>query len=74
VVSPDPVSFTSALRGDFTSQPYRLAYAERDLMLQHLRRGGIQVINWRVDQPLELVARDALGRQPVIFYQHGMGL
>jgi uncharacterized protein (DUF58 family) len=74
VISPDPISYISALRSDFSSQPYRLAFAERDFMLHQLRRSGMQVINWRVDQPLELVVRDALSRQPAVMYQHGMGI
>jgi uncharacterized protein (DUF58 family) len=68
VVSPDPVSYESALYQDFSTPAYRLAYAERDFMLRQIRRCGVQVVNWRVDQPLELVIRNTLVRQPVTLH------
>jgi uncharacterized protein (DUF58 family) len=74
VISPDPISFAAAVQHEHNSQPYRLAYAERDFMLQQLRRSGMQVINWQVDQPLETVVRDTLARQPAIFHQKGIGI
>jgi len=74
LISPDPISYASAIQNDFTSQAYRLAYAERDFMLQQVRRSGVQVVNWRVDQPLEIAVREALSRQPVVMYQKGIGI
>lgn len=57
LVSPDPVSFESAIYKDFASPAYRLAYAERDFMLNQIRRCGVQVVNWRVDQSLVATLR-----------------
>jgi hypothetical protein len=33
-------------------------------MLRQVRRTEVQFVNWRVDQPLDLVLRQALGRRP----------
>jgi uncharacterized protein (DUF58 family) len=57
LVSPDPVSFESAIYKDFASPAYRMAYAERDFMLNQIRRCGVQVVNWRVDQSLVATMR-----------------
>lgn len=63
IISPDPVSYESALYHDFTSPAYRLAFAERDFMLRQIQRCGVQVVNWRVDQPLAATIRQTLTRQ-----------
>lgn len=63
IISPDPVSYESSMYQDFTSSPYRLAFAERDLMLRQIRRNGAQVVNWRVDQPLEAAVRNTLAHR-----------
>jgi uncharacterized protein (DUF58 family) len=73
-ISPDPVSFAVAGAADTASQPYRLAWAEREFMLQQIRRSGVQVVNWRVDQPFEAVARNALARQAIRLHQAGLGM
>jgi len=73
VISPDPVSYESAAYNDFSSQAYRAAMAERYFMLQQVRRSGVQVVNWRVDQPLEAGVCDALARQPLSYHAIGMG-
>jgi uncharacterized protein (DUF58 family) len=73
VVSPDPVSFeTRALR----DQPgvglaSRIARLERSLLLHKLRRGGVQVVNWQVERPLERVIRASLGPTPQWFRSVG---
>lgn len=64
-ISPDPISYESALYQDFSTPAYRLACAERDFMLRQIRRCGVQVVNWRVDQPLETAVRNHLLHQPV---------
>jgi hypothetical protein len=74
VVSPDPISYEAALYQDFTSPAYRLAHAERDFMLHQIRRNGVQVVNWRVDQPLEAAVRYALARQPATFHASRINL
>lgn len=68
VISPDPISYEAGIDGDFSSQAYRIAYAERDLMLRQIRYTGAQVINWRVDQPLEMAIGVALSRQPAALH------
>lgn len=65
VVSPDPISYESALFGDSTSSAYRIAYAERSFMLRRMRQCGAQIVNWQVDQPLEIAIRETLARQPL---------
>jgi uncharacterized protein (DUF58 family) len=76
VISPDPVAFEAqqyalkatadASAGDTGVQlALRITRVERELMLRRLRRVGIQVINWQVDQPFDKVMRSALVR-PVI--------
>ena len=63
VLSPDPITFEAAEQGDFSSRFYRLAYAEREFMLQQLRQSGTQVISWQVDQPLEAALQRATFNQ-----------
>lgn len=63
IISPDPISYESGILHDFTSQAYRLAYAERELMLRQIRHTGAQIVNWRVTQPLETTIGTALIRQ-----------
>lgn len=71
VVSPDPVAFEAQKyeplsEADASVQlALRITRVERELMLRRLRRVGIQIINWQVDQPFANVMRTALVR-PVI--------
>jgi uncharacterized protein (DUF58 family) len=74
VISPDPVSFITSDTADVSSTPYRFAWAEREFMLQQIRRSGVQVVNWRVDQPFEAVVRTALSRQAIRLHQAGLGM
>jgi len=68
VISPDPVAFEAQKyaplsEADVSVQlALRITRVERELMLRHLRRVGIQVINWQVDQPFANVMRTALVR------------
>ncbi len=64
VVSPDPVSFEAAAYRDTASPAYRLARAERELLLHQIRRSGVLVANWHVDQPLQGVIRTIFSRPP----------
>jgi uncharacterized protein (DUF58 family) len=64
IISPDPISYEAGMYDDFASDAYRLAHAERTLMLNQIRHTGAQIVNWRVDQPLEMVIGTALTRQP----------
>ena len=72
VVSPDPISYESALHRDTTSPAYRIAYAERSLMLRQMRQCGAQIVNWRVDQPLEIAIRETLAGQPLVAHHSGI--
>jgi uncharacterized protein (DUF58 family) len=64
VVSPDPVSFeVSRLRDERAVHlAARVVRLERGLLLQHLRRAGVQVLDWDVSQPFDRVTRAQLGR------------
>lgn len=71
VVSPDPVDFEARALGVSGDLAWRLARAERALLLHKLQRMGIRVLDWKVDQPFEPVARASLsrvipGRQTVV--------
>jgi uncharacterized protein (DUF58 family) len=59
IISPDPLFFEQKIESG-PSQPdfilaKRFAKIERDLLFSSLRKAGIQVANWRVDQPLSEV-------------------
>jgi uncharacterized protein (DUF58 family) len=66
VVSPDPVSFELAHLP--ASREVGLASSiinmERGLLLQRLRRAGVQTLDWNVEHPFDLVLRQGLGRPP----------
>jgi hypothetical protein len=72
VISPDPVSFAVANTVSQDHYPYRFAWAEREFMLQQMRRGGVQIVNWRVDQPFEAVVRHTLAQEvsPDLYTKH----
>lgn len=74
VVSPDPIAYEAALYGDTSSPAYRLASAERRLMLRQMRQCGAQIVNWQVDQPLEVAIREALARQPLVPHSYRIKL
>lgn len=68
VISPDPVAFEAQKYAPISAAEasvqlaQRITRVERELMLRRLRRVGIQVINWQVDQPFANVMRTALVR------------
>lgn len=66
VISPDPVSFEMAYLPP--SRPVELAARvvtmERALLLQRLRRAGVQVLDWDTRQRLDLALYRGLGRPP----------
>ena len=66
IICPDPVSYEAAFHRDTASPAYRLAFAERKFMLRQVRQCGAQIVNWLVDQPLEIVIRETLARQPLV--------
>jgi uncharacterized protein (DUF58 family) len=66
VISPDPIDFETQFLDDdpAVAQAARLARLERTFLLRRLRRNGIRVFEWRVDQPFHVAARYALTRTP----------
>jgi uncharacterized protein (DUF58 family) len=66
IISPDPVGFevASLSRRPEIELAARVVRMERQLLLQQLRRAGIQVVDWDVDKPFEQVVRGRLGRPP----------
>ncbi len=74
VISPDPISYEAALFGDTDSLAYRLARAERRLLLHQIRRCGVQIIDWPVDQPLENTLRELQTNRPSPMYHYGIHL
>jgi uncharacterized protein (DUF58 family) len=74
VVRPDPVSMELALLGQ---QPgvdlaARIVRLERTLLQRKLQQAGIQVVDWRVDQPFDQVIHASLGRMPHWFRAVGV--
>lgn len=61
VISPNPILFEAGAAPSDSAEELarRCAQAERDLMLQGLRRAGVQVVDWDVTQPLEPLVRAA---------------
>lgn len=74
LISPDPVAFEAALYDEIDTPAYRIAAAERDFMLRQIRRAGVQIVNWRVDQSLQAAVREALSRAPMPVYAGGLSL
>jgi uncharacterized protein (DUF58 family) len=66
IISPDPVAFEASF---LPSEPeiemaQRVVHMERELMLQRLRRIGIQVVNWNISRPFDQVIHSRLDRPP----------
>jgi uncharacterized protein (DUF58 family) len=70
VISPDPVAYEATTSQEANDLAYRMANAERSFILQQLRENGVQTVNWRVDQPLELAIRETVSHQPAIAFNH----
>ena len=69
VVSPDPVRFELRHLPD-TREAHlagRILHLERRLLLQKLGHAGVQVLDWDISQPFDLVGPAALGRPPAWF-------
>lgn len=70
VVSPDPIShgLTSQDRDldDDHSMGYRMAAIERILLINQIIQTGVQVVNWKVETPLQSTINSAFGRQPLM--------
>jgi uncharacterized protein (DUF58 family) len=68
VISPDPVSFEalSLPSSESVVLAHRIINLERQIFLRRLRSINIQVVNWNVSQPFELVARREMERRQMI--------
>jgi uncharacterized protein (DUF58 family) len=66
VVSPNPVKFElSYLRQNPNVElAGRVIQMERTLMMQRVQRAGIQVLDWDVSEPFDLVVKRKLSRPP----------
>ena len=66
VISPDPVAYElSALQeNEEIHMAARIVRLERRLLLNRLKRAGIQIVDWDVNQPLDRVIKSRLGRPP----------
>lgn len=66
VISPDPVSFERrALPGTpQVEMAARIARLERALLFRRLRRAGIRIVDWDVDEPFERALAAQLAYQP----------
>jgi uncharacterized protein (DUF58 family) len=71
VVSPDPVAFeqgyleqqASTYAHDEVRLAARVVRMERALMLNRVRRAGVQVVEWNTSQPFDQAARRAFARR-----------
>jgi uncharacterized protein (DUF58 family) len=67
VISPDPVAFEARMysNGPALSYAERMARIERNIYLQRLLKVGVRVVEWPVDQPLDLAIQKAVGMLPL---------
>jgi uncharacterized protein (DUF58 family) len=66
VISPDPIELELSYLGGSpdVQMAARVVSLERVLLLQKLRAAGVQVLDWNVNQPLDLAVQNSLGRPP----------
>ena len=66
VVSPDPIRFEASHLppGHLLDTALRLARIERRLFLRRLRQGGVTVVDWPVDHPLDEVIQASVRMAP----------
>lgn len=68
-VCPDPLDFASKLRKTTSANRHsqavlRLAQIERALLFGNMRRAGIQIVEWKVEQPLDKALHAVLALHP----------
>lgn len=68
VISPNPVTFERRTLPETpqVEMAARLARVERALLFRKLRRAGVRLVDWDVDEPFERVVATQLARQPAI--------
>jgi uncharacterized protein (DUF58 family) len=66
VVSPNPVKFELSYlpKNDNVTMAARVIQMERALLFQRLQRAGVQVLDWDVAEPFDLVVKRRLSRPP----------
>jgi uncharacterized protein (DUF58 family) len=66
VISPNPVTFEEKALGTRPGVPLasRIARLERSLLLRKMPQAGIQIVDWRVDEPFDQAIHASLGRLP----------
>jgi uncharacterized protein (DUF58 family) len=66
VISPDPVDLELAhlKRTPAVDMAARVVSLEREVLLRKLRNAGIQILDWKVGQPLDLAIQYSLGHPP----------
>ena len=66
VISPNPVKFELAYlpKNRNVELAGRIIHMERDLLLQKVQRASIQVLDWDVAEPFDLVVKRMLSRPP----------
>jgi len=73
VVSPNPIDFeiqSYHLQESYRAHPElqagaRLALLEHSLLISRLKRAAVQVVDWKISQPLDKTIHTALMQQPV---------
>jgi uncharacterized protein (DUF58 family) len=77
VISPDPITFEAAGikdRDETTQLAIRLSRLERVLMIKKLRQAGIQVLDWRTEDPLDKAIRFSMSRVVPQIHYSGINL
>jgi hypothetical protein len=67
VVSPNPVKFELSYLAPNSNVDLagRVIHMERLLLLQRLQRAGIQILDWDVTEPFDMLVKRRLGRSPI---------
>ncbi len=67
VVSPNPVKFELSYLSPNSNVDLagRVIQMERLLLLQRLQRAGIQILDWDVREPFDMLVKRRLGRSPI---------
>jgi uncharacterized protein (DUF58 family) len=67
VISPDAVAFEAKVhpKGPVLNYAERMARIERNIYLQRLLKVGVRVVEWPVDQSLDVVIQKAVGMLPL---------
>jgi uncharacterized protein (DUF58 family) len=65
-ISPDPITFETSFLPSTpqTRLAARILRLQRQILLQRLRHGGVQIVDWDVTRPFEQVAGPILSRPP----------